>query len=164
MKRLALPVLAAAFPVAAFVRRLARVVFRPITVGVRALVLRDNDVLLVRQHGSGEWVLPGGGAERGESLRSATEREALEETGVPITCSRLLGMYTAIHEGMTNHVAVYVCRPLDATADPDSERIDLEIAAAHYFERSALPPGTHSMVRRRLAEYDAGSYGLDGDF
>lgn len=163
MRRLLLVVLAAGFGFATTVRRLGRLVFRPITVGVRALVLRGDDVLLVRQHGSREWALPGGGAGRGEDLRSATEREALEETGVRVTAWQFLGMYTTLHEGLTNHVAVYVCRPYDPKLEPDPRRIDWEIAAARYFSRSALPPGTHQMVRRRLAEYDAGHSGVDGE-
>lgn len=164
MRQLLLMVLAAGFGLATTVRRIGRLVFRPITVGVRALVLRDDEVLLVRQHGSREWVLPGGGAGRGEHLRNGAEREALEETGVCVTASRLLGMYTTLHEGLTNHVAVFVCRPVDPAVEPDPDRIDWEIAAARYFRRSTLPPGTHPMVRRRLAEYDAGKYGLDGPF
>ncbi len=162
MRRLLFVGLAAGFGFATTVRRLGRLVFRPITIGVRALVLRDDEVLVVRQHGSGEWMMPGGGVARGETLRSAAEREVLEETGVRVTDSRLLGLFTSVHEGMTNHVAVYVCRPLDPALDPDPRRIDWEIAAARYFSRSALPPRTHEMVRRHLAEYDAGQIGLDG--
>ena len=160
MTRLALLVLSRAFPVAANVRGVYRRIVRPITVGVRALIVADGQVLLVRQHGVAHWVLPGGAAERGESLRQAAEREAREETGCTVAAERLLGMYSSQHEGMTNHVAVYVCRPLS----PPRPRLNIEIAEARYWPVDALPSTAHGMVARRLAEYAAGAQGLDGRF
>lgn len=68
---------------------------RPI-VGVGAVVLRDNDVLLVRRAHAprkGEWSLPGGRQELGETIREAAHREVEEETGVSI---RILGIVDVI--------------------------------------------------------------------
>jgi ADP-ribose pyrophosphatase YjhB (NUDIX family) len=135
-----------------------RRIMRPITVGVRALVVADNQVLLVRQHGHDHWVLPGGGVERGETLREAAIREAREETGCRVEAERLLGMYSTRHQGMTNHVAVYVCRPLS----PPRPRLNIEIAEARYWPLDALPASAHRMVQQRLSEYAAGAQGLDG--
>lgn len=152
------------FQTAAQVRRVYRMIRRPITVGVRALVINGDDVLLVRQHGARYWALPGGAAARGETLRAAAEREAREETGLPVIGERLLGMYTTLHEGMTNHVAVFVCRPVDREARPRIGRLDLEIAEAQYWPIGALPETAHSMVRKRLTEHESGVYGIDGAF
>lgn len=55
--------------------------------GVGALVCRDDGVLLVRRAGppfAGEWAVPGGKIEPGESMATAAEREVLEETGVRV--------------------------------------------------------------------------------
>ncbi|MFO8032039.1 MAG: NUDIX hydrolase [Desulfohalobiaceae bacterium] len=55
--------------------------------GIGALVLHQGQVLLVRrgtQPALGEWSIPGGMVELGESLQQAAEREILEETGVRI--------------------------------------------------------------------------------
>ncbi len=55
--------------------------------GVGAVVRRDGAVLLVRRGREpyrGEWAIPGGRVNWGESLATAAERELLEETGVSI--------------------------------------------------------------------------------
>jgi len=54
-------------------------------VGVGCLVWKDGQVLLIRRGkppGYGEWSLPGGSQELGETLFAAAEREVMEETGV----------------------------------------------------------------------------------
>jgi mutator protein MutT len=60
---------------------------RPI-VGVGAVVLdADNRVLLVKRGHAplqGEWSLPGGAVETGETLEGALRRELLEETGLSV--------------------------------------------------------------------------------
>ena len=60
---------------------------RPI-VGVGAVVLDgDGHVLLARRAHEplkGEWSLPGGGVELGETLEAAVAREILEETGLVV--------------------------------------------------------------------------------
>lgn len=149
-----------AFPVVVTLRRMYRQVARPITVGVRALVVNETQVLLVRAHGSQAWALPGGGVKRGESLRVAAEREAREETGCTVESERLLGMYLSVHEGMTNHVAVFVCHALS----PPTSRLNLEIAEARYWSLAALPTLVTPGLRLRLAEHAAGAQGLDGQW
>lgn len=57
---------------------------RPI-VGVGAVIIDKRRVLLIKRGSPplmGEWSLPGGVVELGETLRAAAEREALEETGL----------------------------------------------------------------------------------
>lgn len=60
---------------------------RPIA-GVGAVVLdQDNRVLLVKRGHAplkGEWSLPGGAVEIGETLEAAVVRELLEETGLSV--------------------------------------------------------------------------------
>jgi ADP-ribose pyrophosphatase YjhB (NUDIX family) len=48
---------------------------------VRAVLVRDGDVLLLRTR-DGHWKLPGGGVEAGETLGAALERELREECGL----------------------------------------------------------------------------------
>lgn len=51
-------------------------------------------LLLMRRSDNGQWGLPGGYVERGESVAAAVAREVFEETGVRIRPGRLLGVYS----------------------------------------------------------------------
>ena len=59
---------------------------------VTAIVLRDGELLLVRQRVSEEreWSLPGGRLQAGETLATGVVREVLEETGFETEVDRLL--------------------------------------------------------------------------
>jgi 8-oxo-dGTP diphosphatase len=130
---------------------------RPLLIGVRALIVRDGAVLLIR-HRSGRypWALPGGGVERNERLAEAARREAREETGVPIRAEQLLGIYERFGDGISNYIAVFVCIAFGEPQPPRS----LEIAEARFFPLESLPTGTDAGTRRRVAEYLAGERGI----
>jgi 8-oxo-dGTP pyrophosphatase MutT (NUDIX family) len=51
-------------------------------------------VLLTRRADNGQWCLPSGGVEPGESVTEACEREVWEETGLKIQAERLVGVYS----------------------------------------------------------------------
>jgi 8-oxo-dGTP diphosphatase len=68
-------------------------------VGVGAIIIeRERVVLVKRGHPplAGEWSIPGGVLEIGETLRQAAVREALEETGLTVTTGELLGVFDRI--------------------------------------------------------------------
>lgn len=59
-----------------------------------AVVVYDERLLLVRRgHGpaAGEWSVPGGRVQAGETMAEAVVREVLEETGVEVVCDELVG-------------------------------------------------------------------------
>lgn len=65
---------------------------RPI-VGVGIVAWRDDRVLLIRRGKpprAGQWSLPGGAQELGETVESAARREMLEETGLELAAIELL--------------------------------------------------------------------------
>lgn len=71
---------------------------RPI-VGVGALVWRDDQILLVKRGkppAQGEWSLPGGGQELGETVEETARREVREETGCEIGDLTFLGVFDSI--------------------------------------------------------------------
>jgi 8-oxo-dGTP pyrophosphatase MutT (NUDIX family) len=55
---------------------------------------RHGWILLEKRSDCGLWELPGGRIEPGESIMTAAEREVKEETGLDITITRLLGIYS----------------------------------------------------------------------
>jgi ADP-ribose pyrophosphatase YjhB (NUDIX family) len=62
---------------------------------VGAIVIDKGAILLVkrdREPAKGQWSLPGGRVERGESLREAVVREVREETGIDVDVEGLIGI------------------------------------------------------------------------
>ena len=68
-------------------------------VGVGAIIVDSGRVLLIKRGKApllGEWSIPGGMLELGEAVRHAAEREALEETGLQVRATELLGVFERI--------------------------------------------------------------------
>lgn len=58
---------------------------------VRAIIIKDDKILLIKRKKAGEvyWVLPGGGVENGEINELALARECQEELGVEVKVKEL---------------------------------------------------------------------------
>ena len=71
-----------------------RAVLRP---GAAAIIFDETrqKVLLTQRTDNGRWCLPGGGMDPGESAEEACVREVLEETGLEVRVTRLVGIYTS---------------------------------------------------------------------
>lgn len=71
----------------------------PLRVGSAAVIFDETSekVLLTRREDNGEWCLPGGAMESGESAEEACVREVWEETGLTVAVTRLIGIYTSPH-------------------------------------------------------------------
>ena len=122
---------------------------RGVTLGVRAVVIGDGNVLLVRHSYVPGWYLPGGGVEAGETAEEALERELDEEAGVRLTARpRLFGLYHNARAHRLNHVALFVCR--DWRREPQAP--NAEILACELFPVAALPDDATPATRARLAE------------
>src|SRR6478736_1023463 len=74
---------------------------RPI-VGVGSVIVDQRRVLLIKRGSPpllGEWSLPGGAVELGETLRAAAEREAHEETGLTVKAGEVIEVLDRIVPG-----------------------------------------------------------------
>jgi ADP-ribose pyrophosphatase YjhB (NUDIX family) len=95
-------------------------------------VVRDGAgrVLLVRRVDTGNWELPGGRVELGESAVVAAEREVAEESGVVVRVTDILGVYTdpghvmvypATGEARQQFAVCFHARPVSGEPEPDHD-------------------------------------------
>jgi ADP-ribose pyrophosphatase YjhB (NUDIX family) len=123
---------------------------RGMTLGVRGVVLRSDEVMLVRHGYTPGWHLPGGGVEPGETFEEALAKELLEEGNVRIKGKpRLHALFQNRHASSRDHVAVYVVREFDYDGPLAPS---WEIQEARFFPLNALPEATTQGARNRIAE------------
>ena len=112
-------------------------------VGVGAVIVRDNRVLLIRRGQPpllGEWSLPGGVLECGETLAEAAIREAREETGLIVEVGEMLGVYERIIRSDDARVRYhyvlidFLCRRVGGDLKAGSDASE-----AAWFTREELP-------------------------
>jgi 8-oxo-dGTP diphosphatase len=112
-------------------------------VGVGAVIVQNHRVLLIRRGTApllGEWSLPGGVLECGETLREAVVREAREETGLVVEPGEMLGVYERVIRGDEGRVRYhfvlidFLCRPLSGDLKAGSDAADVR-----WFTRDELP-------------------------
>jgi ADP-ribose pyrophosphatase YjhB (NUDIX family) len=124
---------------------------RPMTLGVRGVVIDgDERVLLVRHGYVSGWYFPGGGVEVGETCADALARELEEEARVALRGPPVLhGLFFNAKPSRRDHVAVYVIRDFAVLGE---RAPDWEIEEARFFPLDALPAETTAGTRARLAE------------
>lgn len=112
---------------------------------VGAVVRRDDEILLVRQsvgHSlAGQWTVPWGRVDAGESPMSAAIREVREEAGVQASVEGLLGVQELPEPHQGGVALVYLCKHLSGDLVPQ----DTETDAARYYSASAF----HSLHEKK---------------
>jgi ADP-ribose pyrophosphatase YjhB (NUDIX family) len=123
--------------------------FKPLTIGVKILFLREGKVLLVRHTYQSGWFLPGGGVKKHEFVAAAAHREAAEELGAAIHEMDLFGIYSNVSGGRNDQVILFTSNEFML-----GERDQVEIAAAQFFPLDQLPSNVSPGTVRRLREYE----------
>jgi ADP-ribose pyrophosphatase YjhB (NUDIX family) len=128
---------------------------RGMTLGVRAMLIEGDRVLLVKHTYLPGWYFPGGGVEPGESFREAMVREMREEAGATLTGpEELFGLYRNAAADPRDHVALYVCR--DFERDATFRVPNAEILTLDFFPVSAPPENISRGTLARIREVFAG--------
>ena len=76
-------------------------------VAVGGIVFKDNRVLLVRRGNppaEGQWSIPGGSVELGETLQQAVEREIHEEAGIVVRAGEPIYVFDTITQDGSGEV------------------------------------------------------------
>lgn len=127
--------------------------FRPVTLGVRLLLIKDGAIVLVKHSYQPEWYLPGGGVKRNETLAQAGRREAMEEVGARLDHLQFFGIYSNLTQPKSDHVAVFLCQSFEIVG-----RSDYEIESVEFFPLAGLPADISSGSHNRIMEYLAGDH------
>lgn len=129
---------------------------RPI-VGVGAIIIHENRVLLVRRANAplkGQWSLPGGGVEVGETLVAAVTREVLEETGLEVRVGPVLEVLDRIHpddDGRVEYHFVlidYLCHVVGGSAAARTDASEIRWVSAGELRDFGLQPEAMAVVAK----------------
>jgi 8-oxo-dGTP diphosphatase len=139
---------------------------RPV-VGVGGVLIEDGRTLLIKRGSEpllGQWSIPGGTLELGESLRDGVAREMLEETGLEVRVLDMIEVFDRIFlepeakilDGKPrpkyHYVIVdYLCERRNGTAKAGSDVTDLAFATEEELVKFHLTPTAMRVLRQAFA-------------
>lgn len=132
---------------------------RPV-VGVGGLVIHEGRALLVRRGSEplkGQWSIPGGTLELGETIAEGVVRELREETGLEVRVLELIEVFERIFPGdgarPRYHFVIldYLCETGAGTPQPGSDVTEAAYATEDELERFALTPTATRVIRKAFA-------------
>lgn len=128
--------------------------------GACALIVQDDRVLLQRRADSGNWSMPGGVMEIGETIAETAVREVREETGLDVALTGILGLYTdpghviAYSDGEVRQefVVAYTAQVIGGALRVSDESTELRWIAPAELDDLLV----HESVRLRLRHWQEG--------
>ncbi len=129
-------------------------------VGAGAVVLDGETVLLVRRGAeplAGQWSLPGGLLELGETVEQAIVREVREETSLDVEPLRLLGVYDLIDRDAAGAIRYHyvlvdwICTVSGGELRAGDDAIEACWARRDDLARFALAEFTHNAIEKAFA-------------
>jgi ADP-ribose pyrophosphatase len=134
-------------------------------VAVGAVVIHQNRVLLVkrgRPPARDDWAIPGGSVHLGETLRSAAEREVLEETGVTVRAGDPVFTFDAVDRDDAGRVRFHYVI-VDLAADyvageprPGDDAADARWVGPEELDRLAVNRVTRRLLANQFSFGDEG--------
>jgi ADP-ribose pyrophosphatase YjhB (NUDIX family) len=131
---------------------------------VNVAVTNDaGEILLIRRSDNGNWALPGGAVDLGESLTQAAVRETREETGVDCEITGLSGiytdpahvlLYTSNGEARQEFSIVLTGRATGGQPTPSSETSEVRWAAPDDLESYEMDRSMRLRVRHYAEHHD----------
>jgi 8-oxo-dGTP diphosphatase len=130
---------------------------RPI-VGVGGVVVQDGRALIVKrahEPRKGEWSLPGGIVELGETLVEAVCREIKEETGLDVEVGEVVEVFDRVHrlDGRIQYhfvIVDYLCRPTGGTLCAADDAEDAAWVTSDEIDRYGVNEFAARVIRRGL--------------
>lgn len=108
-------------------------------VDVRAAVIRDEKILMVKEKIDGRWSLPGGWADVNSSVSESAVRECIEEAGATVKPMRIIAVHLANRQNdfiypFTIYKIIVECELIDHSFEKNSETLD-----SGFFGLDSLP-------------------------
>jgi len=130
---------------------------RPI-LGAAAVVIHDGRVVLIRRgHApdAGQWSIPGGAVELGESVEEALRREVDEETGLEIAVGRFLELFELVDrdaDGVRFHFVVldYAATVIGGTLRAGDDAADVALVSLDDLDRYDLADSIRRVIAKAV--------------
>jgi 8-oxo-dGTP diphosphatase len=128
--------------------------------GVGGLVFQDDKILLIkrgREPGLGQWSIPGGMVEVGETVREAVQREVREETGLLVEALDLVEVFERILPDARGRIQYhyvmldYHCRLKGGTLAAASDATEAGFSPVSLLEAMKVYDETIRVIRKAYA-------------